>query len=75
MSRSEHSSQHPHETELGFDRRNYVLFAVALATIVIGWIALGKGSITFAPIVLVIGYCVLVPAALLVGIRDDDRAD
>ncbi len=56
--------------DLGFDRRNYIVFAVALAVIIAGWLALARGSITFAPVVLVLGYCVLVPAAILVGIGD-----
>lgn len=60
--------------ELGFDRRNYVLFAVAMAVIIIGWLALARGSITFAPFTLVVGYCVLVPAAILVGIREQDES-
>jgi hypothetical protein len=47
-----------------------VTFAVALATIIVGWLALGRGSISLAPILLVVGYCVLVPAAILLGIRD-----
>ena len=55
---------------LAFDRRNYVTFALALATIIAGWLALGRGSITLAPPLLVAGYCVLVPAAILLGIRD-----
>lgn len=55
------------ETGLGFDRLNYILFAVALAVIIVGWLFLGSGSITLAPVLLVLGYCVLVPAALLVG--------
>lgn len=61
--------------DLDFDQRNYRLFGWGLALIVVGWIALGKGSITIAPLALVVGYCVLIPMALLVGLGEDDAAD
>lgn len=48
-----------------FGKKNYILFAIALVVIVVGFIALGQGSITLAPILLVIGYCVLIPWAIL----------
>jgi len=50
---------------LPFGKRNYIWFGIALATIVIGYIFLGSGDITIAPILLVLGYCVLVPVAIL----------
>jgi len=34
--------------------------------IVVGFITLASGSITLAPILLVLGYCVLIPVGLLV---------
>lgn len=48
-----------------FGRKNYILFAVALVVIVAGFIALGQGSMTLAPILLVFGYCVMIPWAIL----------
>jgi ABC-type multidrug transport system fused ATPase/permease subunit len=48
-----------------FGKKNYILFAVALVVIIVGFIALGKGSITLAPILLVFGYCVMIPWAIL----------
>ena len=50
---------------LPFDRENLVLFGIALAVIVVGYLFLAKGSITIAPILLVLGYCVLVPVAII----------
>lgn len=50
---------------LPFGKRNYIWFGIALATIVIGYIFLGSGDITIAPALLVLGYCVLVPVAIL----------
>ncbi|MCI0531288.1 MAG: DUF3098 domain-containing protein [candidate division Zixibacteria bacterium] len=51
---------------LPFGKRNYLWFGIALVTILIGYIFLGYGSITIAPILLVLGYCVLVPVAILI---------
>jgi hypothetical protein len=49
-----------------FSQKNLLLFVIALVVIVIGHIALGMGSITFAPVCLVAGYCILVPLAIIV---------
>lgn len=48
-----------------FGRKNYILFGLALAVIVLGFFFLSTGDITLAPILLVAGYCVLVPWAIL----------
>jgi Flp pilus assembly protein TadB len=53
------------QDHLPLERANLVLFAVALAVIVIGYLTLAGGSITLAPILLVLGYCVLVPVAIV----------
>jgi hypothetical protein len=47
-------------------KKNYAIMGVGLATIVAGFITLASGSITLAPILLVLGYCVLIPVGLLV---------
>ena len=49
-----------------FGQKNLLLFIVALMVIVLGHISLGMGSITFAPVCLVLGYCILVPLAIIV---------
>ena len=56
-----------------FGRRNYMIFGAAMLSIIVGYIALGQGSITLAPILLVLGYCVLVPVSLI--IKDDPNQD
>lgn len=48
-----------------FTRKNYILGAVALVTMTIGYVLLGQGDITAAPILLVLAYVVLVPWAIL----------
>ena len=52
---------------LPFTSKNYILFAIGLLVIVIGYITLGYGSITLAPILLVLGYCVIIPVAIMVN--------
>lgn len=50
---------------LAFKPKNYILLGAGLLTIIAGFISLNAGSITLAPILLVAGYCVLIPLALL----------
>lgn len=52
---------------MGFGLPNVLLFAAALVVIVVGYVLLGRGSVTAAPLLLVLGYVVLIPAGLLVG--------
>jgi hypothetical protein len=51
--------------ELPFGRKNYVLFGIGALVIVAGYIALAGGSITLAPILLLLGYLVVIPWAIL----------
>jgi hypothetical protein len=46
-------------------RKSIVLWAAAFAAIVAGFADLAAGGTTVAPILLVLGYCVLVPIAIL----------
>lgn len=50
---------------LPFQSRHYGLFGIGFLVILAGFIALGFGSITFAPLLLVLGYCVLIPLVFL----------
>jgi hypothetical protein len=45
--------------------RPLLFWAIALVTIVAGFFDLSRGGITIGPILLVLGYCVLVPIAIL----------
>jgi hypothetical protein len=40
------------------------LFAAGLVAVALGYLALSMGSMTLAPLLLVAGYCLLIPAAL-----------
>jgi len=51
---------------LRFSARSYWLFGAGFAAIVVGYVLLSRGSITAAPVLLVAGYCALVPLAIFV---------
>lgn len=74
-------------SELPFTRKNWVLFLIGVAVIAMGYVLLrippadGFVSLTLAPILLVGGYCVIVPVAILHrgdgdsnGIGDESRS-
>ena len=52
-------------TGVGFSSINIKLLLLSIAVIVLGFIFLSKGSMTLAPILLVLGYCVLVPLSII----------
>jgi len=54
-------------SDLRFTSRNYMVLGLALVSILAGFGLLTTGSITAAPILLVLGYCVLVPYGLAAG--------
>ena len=58
----------PAEMDLGFrwGTLNTVLLGVGTAVLVVGYMSLVKGSHTLATVLLVAGYCVVIPASLLV---------
>ena len=56
----------PSKVEWPFGRNNYLWFIVALATIIAGYFSLAQGSETLAPVLLIVGYCVLIPVSLIV---------
>ena len=50
---------------LRFSRKNGILGLAGLLVIVLGYALLAQGSITAAPLLLVLGYLVLLPLALV----------
>ncbi len=54
-----------------FSNKNYLLFIAGVISIIIGYIIMALGdtysfqSLSLAPVILIIGYLVLIPAALL----------
>jgi len=56
------------EVDLGFrwGNLNSLCLGVGVVMLAAGYLALAKGSITLAPLLLVTGYCVLIPGSFLV---------
>ena len=54
-----------------FGKTNYLIFSIGLALVIIGYIFMANGevnsfqSLTLAPIMLFLGYIVVIPAALV----------
>lgn len=61
------SSEPRREPWFGFDRTNLAVLAAAVVSIVVGYVLLDRGSVTAAPLLLVLGYVVLLPTGLLLG--------
>jgi hypothetical protein len=57
----------PVETDLGFHwgTVNSLLLGLGVALIALGFFSLSRGSITLAPVMLVAGYVVFIPASLV----------
>ena len=61
-----------------FGKINYVLFGIGLLIITLGYILMVTGetesiqSVKIAPLILIIGYCVVIPAAILVKPKNKD---
>jgi len=51
-------------SRLSFGIRNYVLLGAAVVCLAVGYYLLSKGSTGAAPVLLVLGYCVLFPLGL-----------
>jgi len=66
---------------LPFTRVNYYLFGIGIAIILLGYVALAQPpadsflSLTVAPILLVVGYCVVIPIAILYKKKPSDLSD
>ena len=50
-----------------FGRKNYLLFLIGVITIVAGYILMYlTADIVWAPVVLIIGYCVIIPISIMI---------
>jgi len=71
MEKVRKSSRRKDSWGLPFSGRNYLWIGIGIAAIVLGYIALAQGpadsfySRTLAPVILFIGYCVLIPLGIL----------
>ena len=66
-----------------FLKSNLILLALGLATLVVGYICLSRGpsdnplSVTVAPLLLILAYCVIIPVAIIKksGGEKDSKGD
>ena len=71
--RSQAQRREPTRSPLPYSRRNWTFLGAGVGTILIGYLCLSQPpvdgflSLTLAPVLLVIGYCVLIPLGLLLG--------
>jgi len=82
MSKLFHNKEMNSNTSLfeswNFSTTNYVLFGIGLALIIAGFLIMASGevnsfqSLTLAPIILFIGYIIVIPAALIYREKSPD---
>ena len=56
-----------------FGKNNYLILGIGLLFIVVGFVFLAVGDITVSPILLVLGYCVIIPLGILLPGRKRDK--
>jgi hypothetical protein len=77
--RSREAAVKGHPFQIPFTRKNYIAFAVGLALLIVGYICLAQPpangflSLTLAPILLVLGYCVVFPYAIMARQRSKPK--
>ncbi|MBW3661444.1 MAG: hypothetical protein KY397_07425 [Gemmatimonadetes bacterium] len=59
------SSARPSRPTLSFSRTNGIWLGLGTLVIVVGYALLARGDTTFAPVLLVLGYCVLLPVGIV----------
>ncbi len=53
------------ETSLRFSSKNLALLAAGIVAIILGYVLLSGGDIVAAPLLLVLGYAVLIPLGII----------
>lgn len=59
------------EGSIPFQRENYIIMGVGIAVIIAGYLAMLEGSVegflplVVSPILLVLGYCIIIPVGIL----------
>lgn len=71
IEKSKLSKKMKHDEILPLERENYIILGIGLLVIILGYIALsgnqveGFSQLTLAPILLVLGYCVIIPVGIM----------
>jgi hypothetical protein len=55
----------PEAVRVRWQRKNIIIFCVGIGSVILGYLLLSQGDITAAPVLLVAGYCVLIPLAFI----------
>lgn len=69
------------EIILPFERENFIIIGIGLVVIILGYVALSGDSVegfmplTVAPILLVIGYCVIIPIGIMYRKKEKAKGD
>ncbi|MBK9247953.1 MAG: DUF3098 domain-containing protein [Ignavibacteria bacterium] len=90
QSKSKAAANKPAMWQYPLTKRNYLLFAAGLGVITVGFLLMATAitddpvkyqtawnntlAVSVAPIVLVIGYCVIIPVALMMRKNDQDES-
>jgi Flp pilus assembly protein TadB len=71
--------------EMPFERKNLVIILAGIATVGLGYLIMGMSptmsfaALTLAPIILILGYCIIIPMGIMSGarkyIRDKRQAE
>jgi hypothetical protein len=64
-----------HEPLLAFGRTNWLLMGAGVAAAVIGFVLLARGDTGLAPLLLVLGYCALIPLGIVWREKSGSRAN
>jgi hypothetical protein len=59
------ASAEPREGAVRFSLRNWILLAAGLVAVVLGFVTLSAGSTVAAPLLLMLGYLVLIPLGII----------
>ena len=59
------SSAEPREGAVRFSLLNWLLLAAGLVSVVLGFVTLSAGSTVAAPLLLVLGYVILIPLGII----------
>jgi len=64
-----------------FSKENYLIFLIGVLVVIIGYIFMSQGpadsfwSLTLAPIILVISYCIIIPISILYKKKSGEQAE
>ncbi|MCD6595767.1 hypothetical protein J7L68_08870 [bacterium] len=59
------------EKHLSLNSTNYILLVIGVVSIIVGFIFLELEFLTLSPIFLILGFCVFIPASILMGINSN----